>query len=279
MGVSEGEVLHEVQPTKPDAPSQLWRDAHQALASVLAAQEVLAFEVVGHLVQAIFGVDAVAGCLQGSGGDVRGEDVVSEVRSRLGELAEDHGQRVGLHADGAAGAPELQTTLALSIRPPLWQQGLGQEIEVGGLTEELGGVGRDHVDEVVELVFQAGAAEEILAVGAVIWYVQDAKTLLQPRLQHGLLGARHFDADFRVDERAELLELLLAHRRQAEERRIGVLQDHGVVRDTSSAARETRDAHQEWAATADWTSFGTSRMSAMAPSPRMVAPEMPSTAL
>ncbi len=79
-------------------------------------------------------------------------------------LAENHGQRVGLLARGATGAPHQQRAAPSFCSAVPAKPFCDQEIEVSWLAKKIGLVGSDYIDEGNDLLIQSLATEKIIAI-------------------------------------------------------------------------------------------------------------------
>src|SRR5262249_15134431 len=141
------------------------------------------------------------------------QNLEAEARRVACEVRADHGQRIGLGAVGAAGAPDPQGTLfAAALGVEGGQGGCGEKIEMVALAEEFRLVGGERVDQRVLILRQPTVAEQPAAVGGDVAEAAAAHVSPHAALEEGLLRGRHPDAGMGVDERRQAPEVAVVER-------------------------------------------------------------------
>ena len=137
---------------------------HCRVCSVFAFEEILPFDVQRNHGHGLFWIDTTRGFLHHVGRYVGTQNGVGHASRWVlfEELANHHGNGVGLLATGAGRTPYLNFSLTLGFE--LGQGFVLQEVEVNGFAEEVGLVCCDHTQEVEQLLALTLGAKELLLI-------------------------------------------------------------------------------------------------------------------
>jgi hypothetical protein len=178
----DGRVLDEVVASEDHAAAQLLVEG----IPLGAALEVFLEELLGDVLDLLQGVGGLAGFFEGAVVHVRRVDLDPLTEGLPAHpLGQQHGQRVGLLARGAAAAPHADGVLLLRREPG--QDLLTQVLPGVRIAEEPGDVDEDRVEQLAELL---GMDLEIVQVVGVFLEAQGVQPLAHPAHQaRALVGA------------------------------------------------------------------------------------------